>query len=37
MENSRYGNLIRLGPDDAEDLEVLRRVPLGAGGYRWER
>ena len=30
MENSRYGNLIRLGPDDAEDLEVLRRVPLGA-------
>ena len=31
MENSRYGNLIRLRPDDAEDLEVLRRVPLGAG------
>ena len=30
MDNSRYGDLIRLGPGDREVLKVLKRVPLGA-------
>ena len=31
MATPRYGDLIRLGPDDSEVMEVLKRVPLGAG------
>ena len=31
MATPRYGDLIRLGPDDGEVMEVLKRVPLGAG------
>ena len=31
MATPRYGDLIRLGPHDGEVLEVLKRVPLGAG------
>ena len=30
MANPKYGDLIRLGPDDGEVSEVLKRVPLGA-------
>ena len=31
MVTPKYGDLIRLGTGDGEALEVLRRVPLGAG------
>ena len=31
MATPGYGDLIRLGPDDGEVMEVLKRVPLGAG------
>ena len=31
MATPRYGDLTRLGPDDSEVMEVLKRVPLGAG------
>ena len=30
MATPKYGDLIRLGPDDGEVSEVLKRVPLGA-------
>ena len=30
MATPKYGDLVRLGPDDGEVSEVLKRVPLGA-------
>ncbi len=31
MASSKYGNLIRLRPNDCEVLEVIKQVPLGEG------